>query len=366
MVKRLNIFFSIITSVSCIFFVSSCNILVSDRKDENRIELTRTKFSELLGWKNASYSGALSSFLKSCTRFDSLRDNFNLGFPAGNVGKWREVCSKARQTKKGEERKFFSKNFTPYLASENGNNQGLFTGYYELELEGSRKKYEEYKYPIYKRPPEMSKPFLGRRRIGNGELTGRGLEIAYVKDPVELFFLHIQGSGRVRLENGKTLKVGYDDQNGCPYVSIGKYLADSGELIKEEITAQKIKDWLRSNPKKARQVMDKNMSYVFFREMSGYDSPVGGQGVSLTPEHSLAIDKRFIPYGVPLWLDTTLPAEGNKPEKPYRNLLIAQDTGGAIKGGVRGDIFFGHGKRASTLAGNMKQAGKYYLLLPTE
>lgn len=346
-----------------IVFLSSCSAPTSLKQDrKSRLIITKAGFSDFKGWDKGEHEGALTAFRKSCDKFDKLPDSYYLGYPSGRVKEWRSVCKKARVIKDSEAKIFFESNFVPYKVSGRGRSDGLFTGYYEPELEGSRKEKGDFKHAVYKRPPNLVKPFLGRRRIENGELKGKGLELAYVKDPVELFFLHIQGSGRIKLDDGKTMRVGYADQNGCSYTSIGRYLVDQGVFELDEVTAPKIKNWLYNNPDKAKSAMNNNQSFVFFRELSG-EGPIGGQGVALTPEHSLAVDKNFIPYGTPVWLETTLPVSESKTE-PYNRLMVAQDTGGAIKGPVRGDVFFGYGKRARELAGRMKQEGQYYLLTP--
>ena len=185
----------------------------------------------------------------------------------------------------------------------------------------------------------------------------------YVNDPVKAFFLHIQGSGRVQLEDGRVIRVGYAAQNGQPYFAIGRHLIEQGEISKENMSAQAIKDWLYSHPTQAKTLMEKNPSYIFFRQIDG-EGPIGGQGVALTPERSLAVDKRFIPYGLPIWLETTYPQTPISSPAPFRKLLIAQDTGGAIRGPVRGDVFFGYGNKAEKLAEYMKNTGHYTLLLP--
>ena len=325
-----------------------------------RIFLEKSSFDQLHGW-NGNQKSALAAFNRSCEKLGKLPDNRDLGV-AGKAADWRTVCEEAKKSKH-RAKEFFETNFVPFKAKNYFKSEGLFTGYYEPVLRGSLRRDSKYKYAVYQKPKDLvdGQPYLGRRRIIDGELSRKGLAIAFVDDPVDLFFLQIQGSGRIILEDGRIIRVGYDAKNGCPYRALGKYMIDNGIMKKGEITADKIKDWLRANPDKANDVMNYNPSYVFFRVLK--TDPIGAQGVPLIPEASLAVDKKFVPYGTPIWLETTLPDTG-KGEKEYNKLLIAQDTGGAIKGPVRGDVFFGRGNRAAKLASFMKQKGEYYLLLP--
>ena len=328
----------------------------------------QVSFEQVPGWKEGKHQNALQAFIHSCKKFAELPDHYSLtkeyGVPAGTVRDWRNVCNDAQVRELGDARQWFETSFTPFRGSDPVQSEGLFTGYYEIELEGSKERTEEFRYPVYKRPPNLQRyknaPFFSRGEIEDGALRGQKLELLYVSDPVELFFLHIQGSGRVRLPDGTVVRVGYDGKNGHAYHSIGAHLVDQGVFEMEEVTAHKIKDWLYRHPQQMQDVMNHNASYVFFRiiEEGGI---LGAQEVPLTPEHSLAVDKDYIPYGLPIWLDTNLPDTG----KVFRRLLVAQDTGGAIKGPVRGDIFFGHGKQAAHLAGIMKQPGTLYVLLPS-
>ncbi|MEX2311647.1 MAG: MltA domain-containing protein, partial [Rhodospirillales bacterium] len=202
-------------------------------------------------------------------------------------------------------------------------------------------------------------PYYSRAEIGSGALRGLGLEVLWVADPVEAFFLHIQGSGRVRLADGSHVRVGYAGRNGRKYTSIGRELVAMGVMPLKDVTAPAIQDWLRANPAAGSALMNKNESFVFFRVIEG-EGPIGAEGVALTPGRSLAVDRAFLPYGIPIWLDTTDPVD----DSPLRRILIAQDTGSAIKGVVRGDVFWGFGEMAARRAGLMKQRGRYYLLLP--
>lgn len=266
---------------------------------------------------------------------------------------------------------------------------GLFTGYFEPLLHGSRSRSERYKVPLYMQPPDLISVDLGRFRddlrgrrvagrvqgrslepyddrqaITSGSLIGRGLELVWVDDAIDAFFLHIQGSGRIELDDGSSFRVGYAAQNGHPYHAIGRTLVDWGELTLEEVSLQSIDAWLREHPDRAGDVMATNDSYVFFREIRG-EGPVGAHGVALTQERSLAVDRQHIPLGVPVWLDAMIPSENaDEPDERRQWLLVAQDVGGAIRGAVRGDVFWGAGERARAVAGRMAHRGRYWVLAP--
>ena len=207
-------------------------------------------------------------------------------------------------------------------------------------------------------------PYDDREEIASGSLAGRGLELIWVDDAIDAFFLHIQGSGRVELDDGSMFRVGYAAQNGHPYHAIGRTLVDWGELKLEEVSLQSIDAWLRTHPDRAGEVMATNDSYVFFRQIRG-EGPIGAQGVALTPERSLAVDRQHVPLGVPVWLDAMTPAAASEgPDERRQWLLVAQDTGGAIRGSVRGDVFWGAGERARAIAGRMAHRGRYWVLVP--
>jgi membrane-bound lytic murein transglycosylase A len=275
-------------------------------------------------------------------------------------------------------------------ATNHGEATGLLTGYYEPELRGSRTKKGAFRYPLYLTPNDRLvvdlgefkrdlagrkitgivrggrfRPYWDRGEIERGALRGRRLEFLWVDDPVALFFLQIQGSGRVELPDGSLVRVGYSGQNGHDYTAIGRVLIDAGELAAETVSLQTIRDWLRAHPERAGAVMDRNRSYVFFRVLPGA-APEGSSGVELTAGRSLAVDDAFLPYGVPIWIDSVAPPIPplGRAETPLRRLVVAQDTGGAITGPVRGDLFLGPGREAEELAGRMKQPVRFWLLLP--
>jgi len=242
-----------------------------------------------------------------------------------------------------------------------GAREGLFTGYFEIELNGSRRRHGPNQTPIYRRPPDLgSGRRYSRAEIEDGALAGHGLELIWVDDPIDAFFLQIQGSGRVRLENGQTIRLGYDGQNGLPYVPVGRLLIERGQIPREKLTMASIRAWMRDHPAAGAALRREDSSYVFFREIRG-DGPIGAEKVVLTPERSLAVDRAYIPLGVPVWLDAE---EQFVPNQRVHRLVIAQDTGGAIKGPVRGDLFWGAGHAGGDRAGEMNARGRYYLLLP--
>lgn len=285
-------------------------------------------------------------------------------------------------------RAFFANNFRVFAIADRGKRDGLFTGYYEPELRGSRTPSDRFSVPIYRRPDDLVtvdlgafndewrgrrlagrvedgrlKPYPTRADITSGALSDQGLELVWVDDPIGAFFLQVQGSGRVRLEEGGDLRIGYAATNGRPYRSIGREMIARGLMKREEVSLQSLRDWLKSHPDQATEILNANPSFVFFRELPE-DGPIGAQGVALTPGRSLAVDRAFMPLGVPVWLETTYPDGVEEAGTPLQRLLIAQDTGGAIKGIVRGDVFWGSGERAERIAGHMKQTGRYAVLLP--
>ena len=283
------------------------------------------------------------------------------------AAEWQSTCDAAQAVADADRntvRGFFEERFTPHTISRDGRARGRITGYYEPELQGSRTRSGTFSYPLY-RPPQSRQGAPTqppRAAIEAGALAGRDLELLYVDDPVDLFFLHIQGSGRVLLDDGSIQRVGYGGQNGHPYVSIGRLLTERGAFVDGGASMQSIKAWLRLNPDQADRVMNANPSYVFFRTIEG-DGPIGAQGVVLTAGRSLAVDPAFAPLGAPVWLETVDPLDA---EIPLRRLMVAQDTGGAIKGANRADLFWGTGRAAGAKAGYMNRQGRLIVLLPRD
>ncbi|SLN42911.1 murein transglycosylase A [Ruegeria meonggei] len=314
-------------------------------------EATRSilSFDELEGWAADDHGAALSVFLNTCG---------DLGDPD-----WRALCGVARTYDAAAAQAFFELFFRPVLVEDG--KDALFTGYFEPELDGSRTRSDRFRYPIYKMPPEAraANPWLSRREILSGDaMQGRGLEIAWVDDPVELFFLQIQGSGRIRLPDGGALRVGYGGANGHPYRSIGTELVRKGALGAHQVSAQMIRAWVRKNPEAGAELLFHNPSYVFFREVTRVApefGPLGAMNRSVTTMRSIAADPVYTPLGAPVWVEK----DG---KTPLRRLMIAQDTGSAIKGAQRADIFFGTGDAAGQEAGRLKDPGRMVVLLPIQ
>ncbi len=354
------------------------------------LTLTKVEFDELEGWDGETFADVLPVLIRSCDAIEKKDPKTALGSDErmGTVADWKSICKDARIIRPGnkiEAKYFFESRFVAYTVGDRNEPMGLFTGYYEPELTGRWAPEAEYQIPIYSRPEDLVSidlgqhraelagtqlagrvvdnklvPYYTRAEINGGALRGRELEVIWVADPVDAFFLHIQGSGRVRLPDGSTVRVGYAGRNGRRYTSIGRELVAMGAMPLDDVTAPAIRDWLRANPAAGTQLMNRNESYVFFRVIEG-EGPLGAQGVPLTAGRSLAIDRAFLPLGAPVWLDTTDPlADG----APLRRLLVTQDTGSAINGPVRGDVFWGFGETAARRAGLMKQRGRYYILLP--
>jgi membrane-bound lytic murein transglycosylase A len=334
-----------------------------------RFNLEPVGFDRLSGWNEDRLAAAIPAFLKSCARFlsqddEAALDRVTMSADYGRVRDWRPLCNTAALLPPRDAatiRRFFETQFVPFAVFDYSTADGLFTGYFEIELNGSRRRHDRYQTPLYRKPPDLgSKPQPTRAEIEAGALSGRGLELLWVEDPIDAFFLQIQGSGRVRLAGGGSVRVGYDGQNGHAYVPVGRLLIERGLMPRDKVTMATIRAWMKQNPEAGAALRRENPSYVFFREIHG-DGPIGAEGVVLTPERSIAVDRAFIALGVPIWLDAQ---QRFTPERSVRRLVIAQDTGGAIKGPVRGDVFWGTGSDAASRAGEMNAAGRYYLLLP--
>lgn len=339
--------------------------------------LLAVAWEDVPGWQEDDPVLAFAAFRQSCSALNRRPQ-------------WQAACQQAAAMEhppQAEVRDFFERNFVPHQVRQaDGSTEGLLTGYYVPDLKGSRTASSAYPYPIYRRPENLLTIDLSEiyPELGNYRLRGRveghrvipywdrqgidaqprplaGEELFWVADPVELFFLHIQGSGRILLDNGEQVLVNYADQNGHPYRSIGKYLLDRGAMTRDQMSMQNIRGWARSNPREVPALLNQNPSYVFFRELdAAVQSPPGALGVPLTPGRSLAVDRRHIPLGAPVFIATTWPGT----DQPLRRLMMAQDTGGAIKGRVRGDFFWGLGDQAGAQAGRMKQPVEFWVLLP--
>lgn len=343
--------------------------------DETKIGLRQVSFAEIGGWREDDHEAAFHALLKSCRK-------------AANPD---AACAAAIALGEGIDgetaRTFFETHYTPHEV-DGAEQPGFVTGYYEPELQGSRERGGEFLVPVYRRPddlvtltpdtdrarfndritgmrqtPEGQVPYYTREEIVAGALSGRGLELLYLDDPVELFFMQVQGSGRVRLADGSAVRLGFAGKNGHPYTSIGKVLVERGEGRPETMTMEGVKAWLRADKERGRALMAENKSYVFFHELGeGADGPLGAEGVALTPGRSLAVDAAFHRLGLPVFvtvLDLTTP-EG----APFRRLMIAQDVGSAIRGPERGDIFWGTGEAAGAVAGRTRHKAQFHVLLP--
>lgn len=304
-------------------------------------------WSDLHGWAKDDHEAALAVFLETC---GDLKDE-----------DWPAICALARQG--GSARMFFETFFRPVWITDG--QEALFTGYYEPELMGSRTRTDRFRYPLYQRPEDApdGEPWLTRQEIEtSGVLEDRGLEIVWLEDPVDKFFLQIQGSGRIKLQEGGSLRVGYGGKNGHPYKSVGLELVRRGVFEEHQVSAQTIQRWVRRNPSAGSELLWHNPSYVFFREVSRVPAekgPLGAMNRSVTEGRSIAIDPEFVPLGAPVWVEK----EG---KTPLRRLMIAQDTGSAIKGAQRADIFYGTGVQAGAIAGRTRDGGRMVVLLPIE
>jgi membrane-bound lytic murein transglycosylase A len=300
------------------------------------------------GWRGDDHAEALTVFRNTCGDLE--------------VREWGEVCARARAAA-GSARAFFEEQFRPVLISDG--NPALFTGYYEPELEGSPVPTDRHRHPIYRLPPEIRPGMVWHTRgeiEGGRLLDGRGLEIAWLSDPVEVFFLQVQGSGRIRLTDGRAIRVGFGGRNGHPYRSVGAELVRLGIFERHQVSAQVIKRWVRENPADGARLLHHNPSFIFFREVNEVPSdrgPLGAMNRSVTALRSIAVDPQYVPLGAPVWIEK----DGRG---PMRRLMVAQDTGSAIKGAQRADIFFGTGPAAGERAGRVRDPGRIVVLLPVE
>jgi membrane-bound lytic murein transglycosylase A len=342
--------------------------------DDKPISLIPTRFADLQGWADDDHAAAFRALLRSCAADPAsphAADALALG--AG-------VDSNAA-------RGFFEERFVPHLIAESGS-PGFVTGYYEPEIEGSYVRGGPFQVPVYRRPkdlitlaPETERarfdgritglretagqvPYYTRAEIWDGALSGRGLELLYLKDMVELFYMQVQGSGRVHLKEGGAVRLGYAGKNGYPYTSIGRLLIERGAIAPDAMSMAAVKAWLRADEARGQALMEENRSYVFFRELDadeGRDGPRGAQGVALTPGRSLAVDTAYHRLGLPVFVTAAELATGGQ---PFRRLMIAQDVGSAIRGPERGDIFWGTGEGAGVIAGSTRHAARFCILLP--
>ncbi len=336
-------------------------------------------FNDVPGWRSDNLAAAWSAFRSSCQAL-RFRDA------------WRAACAESAKLAAPDDdtvRRYFESHFLPYrIANPDGSMTGLATGYYEPLLKGSRTRRTPYLHPLYSPPDDLLVidlgavsadvrnlrlrgrlegrrviPYWSRAEIDQGLAATAGKELLWVDDPIEAFFLEIQGSGRIQLDSGETVRMSYSDQNGHPYQSIGRWLIDQGQIKPNEASMQGIKAWARANPARLPELLGRNPSYVFFQEKPVGDptaGPAGAMGVALTPGRSIAVDPKFVPLGAPVVVATTMPNS----DVPLERLMMAQDTGGAIRGAVRADYFWGFGAEAGEAAGRMRQSLRMWVLLP--
>jgi membrane-bound lytic murein transglycosylase A len=350
-------------------------------------------WSEVAGWNEDDHLQAYRAFSASCRPIAAQRTPPAAPKPLGIS--LRDPCRAARAARISDEptaKAFFEQRFLPLRISRLGEDTGFVTGYYEPVIEGSRTRSDTYTVPVYRRPsnlfvrgfrqnapnlPNKGEVFrkIGRRKlvpyydraeIEDGAIAGRGLEICWLKDQTDLLFTQIQGSARVRLENGSTVRINYDAHNGYPYTPVGRILIERGIIPREQMSMQKIREWMEQNPDGARELRRQNRSYVFFREvrLSDKDEPVGAQGVALTPGRSIAVDQGLHVYGTPFFIEGELPIESEHSKTPFHRLMIAQDTGSAILGPARADLYFGAGADAGRVSGRLRHSMRFVMLVP--
>jgi membrane-bound lytic murein transglycosylase A len=333
-------------------------------------------FAHLPGWSQDDHAAALRAWRNSCGVLEKTRAEWQRPFRlTGGQALYitsedlRLLCADMPEAKDAASAlAFFETHFMPYLLTRDGYPAGLITGYYAPVLKGARQRSKHYAWPLYKLPPELAKTepqnAPDRASIDAGALEGRGLELLWVDDPVMRFFLHVQGSGFVELEDGSRVQLRYAGKNGLPYVPIGRVMAERGIIPLQQVTMPAIRAWLRDHPEKQSELFAQNPSYVFFTLEENAPPVIGAQGVPLTSGRSLAVDATLYPYGLPMFLTAAVPRGEVTHGEFWQRLMIAQDTGSAIRGPVRADVYFGEGAPAEALAGHMNSPGSLVLLVP--
>ncbi|WP_230531709.1 murein transglycosylase A [Microvirga roseola] len=379
--------------LACLFLsaltMSSAQAAASALAGQARLE--PVSFESLSGWKEDDHAAAFQAFLRSCRAL--LTQSIELRPALASQADLQAVCRKASTLagpSKAEARHFFEANFQPFAVAPSSG-EGFLTGYYEPEFQGSRTPDSTYSVPLLARPEDLVtipqgetlpgldpalqaarrraegyEPYPDRAAIENGALGALAEPVVYLREPGEAFIIHVQGSARIRLRDGSVMRVAYAGRNGRPYTSVGRLLVQQGVMDLETMTLEKLMGWLRDNPGPARELMRQNQSYIFFREadeLAPEDGPIGGAGIPLVPERSLAVDRTLWTYGTPIWLEGQLPLALDRTE-PLRRLMIAHDTGSAIVGPARGDYFFGSGTEAGRRAGLMRHPVRFTVLLP--
>ena len=358
-------------------------------------QLEPLNWSDLGGWAEDDHVAGFKAFMDSCK---AILPRTSPGREAGPMFEaLQHVCRRARTYAASDDDKargFFEMNFRPVRITTLGEAAGFLTGYYEPIVEGSRSWSQEFQVPIYRKPSNLIPggrrritdgfpnkgpvgrkfgrkkivPYYDRGEIEEGVLTGRNLEICWLKDPIDLLFIQIQGSARVRMPDGSIVRVNYAAHNGYPYQPVGRFLIENGAIPREEMSMDRIRKWMEENPDDAKDIRRKNRSYVFFREaaLSAVEEPKGAQGVSLTPGRSIAVDKALHIYGTPFFIEADLPINSAQPTTKFRRLMVGQDTGSAIVGPARADLYFGAGQEAGTIAGRIRHPGRFAMLVPRE
>jgi membrane-bound lytic murein transglycosylase A len=352
------------------------------------------RWDEVSGWGDDDHGAAFEAFRISCSASTARKKpaRQDRAIDAALARLCREALALGPANAM-EARAFFETRFRPFRLARLGEAEGFLTGYYEPIVEGSRVPTQDFKVPMYRRPQDMIVPgrhrpgasrtlsnrgpawrragkklvpFYDRAEIENGALDGKGLEICWLKDPIDAFFIQIQGSARIRLEDGALLRLNYAAHNGHPYTPVGAILIQDGEIERADMSMDRIRQWMLANPDKAKELRQKNRSFIFFRvaELADHEQAVGAQGVPLTAGRSIAVDRRLHAYGTPLWIDAELPLHDERSGDAFRRLMIAQDTGSAIVGPARGDLYFGAGDEAGRVAGRIKHPARFVMLMP--
>ena len=351
-------------------------------------------WSDLPGWQDDDHAAAFDAFRQSCdparTRKKPVANARPIELALAGLCREARALGPATAT---AARDFFETRFRPFRLARLGETEGFLTGYYEPIVEGSRLPTQDFKVPMYRRPPDMIVlgrhrptasrilsnrgpvwrradkklvPYYDRAEIENGALDGKGLEICWLKDPIDAFFIQIQGSARIRLEDGTLLRLNYAAHNGQPYTPVGAILIQDGEIERADMSMDRIRQWMQADPERAKELRQKNRSFIFFRVagLADHEEAIGAQGVPLTAGRSIAVDRRLHVYGTPLWVDAQLPLRDERASDAFRRLMIAQDTGSAIVGPARGDLYFGAGDEAGQIAGRIKHPGRFVMLVP--
>ncbi len=390
--RTLNLFILILVILALPLLAA---LFMLERKPEG-LNFNRVAFADLPGWQDDALMEALPALLKSCEKIKIIPAGRRMPGASigGTYGDWREACGAiGTVTDRASLEQVLTTHFTPLSVSAGSNPDGVFTGYYEALLKGSLQETERFNVPLYSRPPELVmvdlgkfrpslkgqriagsvkngrlEPYSSRKNIEEGALGDRGLEILWVDSAVNAYFLHVQGSGRVLMPDGSFYGIGYAAQNGHANRLIGRRLIEMGAIARKDMSGQAIRQWLADNPDQMMDVLKTDPSFVFFRPLKNGDGPYGSANVVLTPKRSLAVDRKHLPLHAPVWLSASHPdpEDSNNNAVNFNRLMVAQDTGGAISGEIRGDVFWGFGDDAEEIAGRMANAGRYWLLLPNK